>query len=33
MIMEDWDRVSSPRILAVPGDYDWDDVALVEGAT
>jgi len=32
MIMEDWEGVSSPRIFAVPGDYDWDDVALVERA-
>jgi len=32
MIMEDWEGVSSPRIFAVPGDYDWDDVARVERA-
>ncbi len=32
MIMEDWGGVSSPLILAVPRDYDWDDVALVERA-
>lgn len=30
MIMEDWGGISSPLILAVPGDYDWDDVALIE---
>ncbi len=29
MIIEDWDGVSSPRILAAT-DFDWDDISLVK---
>jgi len=31
MIIEDWDGVSSPRILALT-DEDWDDLSLLKRA-
>jgi len=30
MVIADWGGVSSPRIMAVPGDRDWEDISLIE---
>lgn len=29
MVIEDWNGISSPRIMAVPGDRDWEDIVLI----
>ena len=29
MIVADWDGLASPRVFCLPGDEEWDDVALL----
>jgi hypothetical protein len=29
LIMEDWNGIRSPRVIAIPGNNDWDDILLL----
>jgi len=29
LIREDWGGVSSPRVIGIPGDEDWDDIVFL----